>query len=69
MAVKMATVSFWSQMHSVEGSSSLQLITGPLGLPAKLLIELVEWSEDQGTGIKKDREHGLPQQEAREEGV
>ena len=34
------------------------LITGPLGLPAELLAELVEWPEDQGTDIQEDGEQG-----------
>ena len=38
-------------------------IAGPLGLPPKLLVELVEWPEDHGGGIEEDGEHSLqPQQ-------
>ena len=31
-----------------------------LGLPAELLVELVESPEDQGSGVEEDGEHRLP---------
>ena len=33
-------------------------ITGPLGLPAELLVKLVEWPEDQSADVKEDGERG-----------
>ena len=44
-------------------------ISGPLGLPPKLLEELVEWPEDHGGGVEEDGEHSLqPQQTGDGEG-
>ena len=35
-------------------------ISGPLGIPAKLLVDLIERPEDSSSGIEEDGEHGLP---------
>ena len=38
-------------------------VTGPLGLPIQLLVELVELTEDQSTRAEEHREHCLLRQD------
>ena len=45
-----------SEVHVVGEPTDAAHITGLLGLSAKLLIELVEWPEDQSADIEQDGE-------------
>ena len=42
-----------------EPISAVLLITGPLRLPTQLLIELVEWPEDQSADVEEHDEQGV----------
>ena len=45
--------------------STATCISGPLGIPAKLLVELIERPEDSSSGVEEGGKHGLPQHKMR----
>nr|XP_014334548.1 PREDICTED: myeloid-associated differentiation marker-like [Bos mutus] len=76
LVIYVADLVYWTRQVSVGGIDQLPPvnheawtarpsahITGPLGLPIRLLIELVELTEDQSTRVEEHREYRLLRQD------